>query len=80
MDTTRFKKIKTLNDIKLEKERLRYEMLAAEHSLHDSLEGIQQTFTMNGLVSRVSTGFLFAQDVYNRFGNIISFFRRKKSS
>ncbi|MEE4177436.1 MAG: hypothetical protein V2I46_08000 [Bacteroides sp.] len=80
MNTSRFKNIRTLNDIKLEKARLRYEMLAAENNLHDNLEGVQRLFTMNGLVTRLSAGFLFAQDVYSKFNNVFSWFRRKKSS
>lgn len=80
MDTSRFRKIRTLDDIKLEKARLKYEMMAAENDLHSSLEGIQRMFTMNGFITRVSTGVLFAQDLYHKFGNIISWFRRKKTT
>lgn len=79
MDTSRFKNIKTLNDIKLEKARLRYEMLVSENNLHDNLEGVQRLFTMNGLVTRFSSGIVFAQNVASKFSNVISWFRRKKS-
>lgn len=79
MDTSRLKNIKTLNDIKLEKARLRYEMMAAESHLHESLEGVQRMFTLNGIVTRISTGILFAQDIYQKVNNLFSWFRRKKA-
>ena len=80
MNNYRFKNIRTLSDIKLEKARLRYEMLEAERNLHENLEGVQRMFTLNGLVTRVSTGILFAQDIYHKFNNIIGWFRSKMSS
>ena len=66
MDLNRFKNIKTLNDIKLEKARLRYDMLLAENRLLENLESVQRIFTIGGLISRISNAVKFGQDVYHR--------------
>jgi hypothetical protein len=79
MNQSRFKNIRTFNEIKLEKARLRYEMLVAENRLHENLEGVQRIVTMGAFASRISTGVHFVQDVYQRFSGLISWFRRKKT-
>lgn len=79
MDTSRFKNIKSFNDIKLEKARLRYDMLVVENGLHENLEGVQRLVTMGGFATRITTGVHFVQDVYQRFSGLISWFRRKKT-
>jgi len=79
MDTSRFKNIKSFNDIKLEKARLRYDMLVAENSLQENLEGVQRLVTMGAIASRVSTGVHFVQDVFQKVSGLFSWFRRKKS-
>ncbi|MBW6498361.1 MAG: hypothetical protein K0B09_08245 [Bacteroidales bacterium] len=79
MDTSRFKNIRTFNDIKLEKARLRYDMLLAENSLQENLEGVQRLVTIGAFTSRITNGVHFVQDVYQRFSGIISWFRRKKT-
>lgn len=79
MDTSRFKNIKSFNDIKFEKARLRYDMLVAENSLHENLEGVQRLVTMGGVATRISTGVHFVQDVYQRVSSLFSWFRREKS-
>lgn len=79
MDFSRFKNIKTLQDIKLEKARLRYDMLLAENHLHENLEGVQRLITMGAFATRISTGIHFVQDVYHRLSGFFSWFRRKKN-
>lgn len=79
MNQSRFKNIRTFNEIKLEKARLRYEMLVAENRLHENLEGVQRIVTMGAFASRISTGVHFVQDVYQRISGLISWFRRKKT-
>jgi len=79
MNPSRFKNIRTLNEIKLEKAKLRYEMLVAENKLHENLEGVQRIVTMGAFASRITTGVHFVQDVYQRFAGFISWFRRKKT-
>lgn len=79
MDTSRLKKIRSFNDIKLEKARLRYDMLLVENSLHENLEGVQRLVTMGAFASRITTGVHFAQNVYQRFAGFLSWFRRKKT-
>jgi len=80
MDISRFKNIRTLNDIKLEKARLRYDMLLAENSLHENLESVQRIFTIGGLITRISNAAKFGQDVYHRIAGVFSWFRRNKAA
>lgn len=80
MNFSRFKKIKTLNDIKLEKSRLRYELLVAENKLHENIEGVQKVFALGAFASRVTNGFYFAQNVFQRFSGFFSWFKSKKSA
>ena len=78
MNFSRFKKIKTLNDIKLEKARLRYDMLVAENHLNENIEGVQKVFAVGAFASRITNGFYFAQNVFQRFSGFFSWFKRKK--
>jgi hypothetical protein len=78
MNLARYKNIRTFNEIKLEKAKLRYEMLVVENRLHENLEGVQRIFTMGAFASRITTGVHFAQNVYQRFAGFLSWFRRKK--
>jgi hypothetical protein len=73
IDTTRFKNIKTLQDIKLEKARLRYDLLLAENALSENIYAIQQAFSYVSLFSRIADGYAYAQRVVSK---ISRFYRR----
>ncbi len=81
MDTRRFNKIRTLNDIKLEKERLRYEILIAENRLMENFQSVEDLFSIPSFFSRVTYGFEVAHNVYKRVRDLMEKFgswRRKK--
>lgn len=78
IDLDRYRKIKTLQDIKLEKARLRYEMLLAENRLSESIETIYGLFTAPALLARASEVFSYAQKVYSAFQNAWGWLFRKK--
>jgi hypothetical protein len=80
MDSRRFTKIKTLNDIKLEKARLRYELLTIENRLTENLQSIESMASVSSVFSRISYGFEVANNVYQRISDLIAKFRswRKK--
>ncbi len=83
MEQRRFSKFRTLNDIKLEKERLRYEMLIAENRLMENFHSINKLITLTPLFSRITYGFQVAQTVYHRFRDIIDKFsswKKKKKN
>jgi phage gp29-like protein len=80
MNFSRFKKIKNLNDIKLEKAKLRYDMLVAENHLHETIDGVQKVFAVGAFASQISNGFYFAQNIFQRFSGFFSWFKRKKST
>jgi hypothetical protein len=50
----RFTNLRTMQDIKLEKAKLRYESLVAENRLGNTIENIQEIFSWSGIVSRFS--------------------------
>ncbi len=81
MDTSRFSKIKTLHDIKLEKAKLRYELLVAENRLMENFQAIEDMATFSSVFSRIAYGFEIAQNVYARVMDIsdrFSSWRRKR--
>ncbi|TVQ08362.1 MAG: hypothetical protein EA361_16685 [Bacteroidetes bacterium] len=83
MDTRRFNKLSSFNDIKLEKERLRYEMLLAENRLMENFHSIENLFTIPSLFSRITYGFEVAQNVYKRIRDLterFSSWRKKKKN
>ncbi len=79
MDLIRLKKIKTLEDIKQEKARLRFEILLAENSLNQNLQWVQRIFTIEGLVTRIVNAVKFGQDVFYRLAGIFSWFSDTKA-
>lgn len=78
MDVSRFKNIRTLQDIKLEKARLRYEMLVAENRLLDDLRVIQGVFTAPALISRATELFSYARRAYHGVQKAMGWLFRKK--
>lgn len=83
MDKRRFGKLRTLNDIKLEKERLRYEMLIAENRLMENFHSVDKLITLPSVFSRIAYGFEVAQTVYYRFRDVIDKFsswKKKKKN
>jgi hypothetical protein len=80
MDTRHFTKIRTLKDIKIEKAKIRYEMLVAENKLMESLGAIQQALTITTIFSRFTQGFHIALNVYHNVRKVMNkIFRRGKN-
>lgn len=78
MDVSRFKNIRTLQDIKLEKARLRYEMLLAENRLLDDLRVFQGIFTAPALLNRATELFSYTRRAYQGVQHAIGWLFRKK--
>lgn len=77
----KFSKIKSLQDIKLEKARLRYEMLVAENRLMENINAIERSFSISSFFSKFTYGFRTAVSVYEKIQKIagkFSFGRKKK--
>lgn len=77
LDTKRFKKIRSFQDIKLEKAKLRYEMLIAEKNLVKSMHQTSTFFTIGAILSRFHRGLNTALTTYSMIADT---FRRKKKS
>lgn len=71
MSSQRFKNIRTLQDIKLEKAKIRYEMLIAENSLMDSINAVEKLFTIVSYFRRFAAGFSYAQHFIRNFHKYI---------
>lgn len=54
IDTHRYRKIKTFQDIRLEKARLRYEALVAENAMMEGFRSLERVFTIFSMARRVS--------------------------
>lgn len=67
------KRIKTLQDLRTEKLRLRYESMRAEDALNDSLFAIERMFSIFNLMQKAGTSFQYA---FNMATSISSFFGR----
>lgn len=79
IDNKRFREMKTLQDIKLEKAKIRYEMLVVENRLIDSLNSFQGLFTASQLLSRANETYAYIQRVYSGVQRFVGWvFRRKK--
>jgi hypothetical protein len=79
IDSDRLKKIKTFQDIKLEKAKLRYEALLAENRLFENLNEIQGQFTFPLFLTRFKDGFAFASKIYSNVNSILGKVFRKKA-
>ncbi len=67
MSSQSFKNIRTLQDIKLEKAKIRYEMLIAENRLMESLNAVEKLFTIVSFFKRFAAGFTYAQHFISNF-------------
>ncbi len=77
IDNNRFKNIRSLQDIKLEKAKLKYDMLVAEKKLTDNVSVFENIFNVSTYFSQISkelSGYIKV------FSSITSFFRKRKSS
>jgi len=74
MSLQNFKKLKTLQDIKLEKTKIRFEMILAENKLMDSLNAVEQVVTIASFFRRFVTGFRYAQSFLQNFYKYIDRF------
>ncbi len=78
IDSKRFREMKTLQDIKLEKAKLRYEVLVAENRLIESLGALQGLFTASQLLSRANEMYAYMQKAYSGVQRAVGWvFRRK---
>ncbi len=78
IEAKRLKRIRSLQDIKLEKAKLRYQMLIAERDLLENMRYAGDFFTIGSIISRISLGLTVALKTYRLVSNI--FAPRKKSS
>ena len=75
-EINRFKKMRSFQDIKLEKAKLRYEMLLAEKNLVKSLNYTSGLFTIGAIMSRFSRGLNTAVKTYSFITGLLG--RKKK--
>ncbi len=80
MTNSRFKKIKSLNDLKLEKARLRYELLVIENNLNENFKAVEDMASYSALISRITYGFEVGQRVYKKIHQLISWFGSRRKS
>lgn len=81
IDLKQFRHIRTFQDIRLEKARLRYEMLLAENRLMASLNAIHGFVTLTTFFTRFSEGFSYARQIFSGIGRAFGWmFRKKKKS
>lgn len=85
MDTSRFKRIKTLKDLKLEKARLRYELLVIENNLSQNFKAVEDMASYSALFSKITYGYEVGQRIYKKFHQLFSWLgskrkRRKKKN
>ena len=78
IDTQRLRKIKSLQDIKLEKAKLRYEALLTETRLYEDLNAIQNQFTFPVFLARVKGGISFANRVFSGLQSTLGWVFSKK--
>jgi len=78
MDTSRFKKIKTLNDLKLEKARLRYELIVIENNLNENFKAVEDMASYSALISKVTYGFEVGQRIYKKIHQLFSWIGSKR--
>ncbi len=76
IDTKRFKKMRSIQDIKLEKAKLRYEMLLAEKNLEENLGHAGDFLSLGALASRFKRGLNTAIRTYSLIAGI--FIRKRK--
>lgn len=64
--TERLRDVRTMQDLRAEKARLRYEALMAEKDLTDSLRAVDKVFTFFTLFRRAAGGVRYAYGVLSR--------------
>ena len=77
IDVDRFRKMRTLQDIKLEKARLSYEMLLAEKALTEDIQAVYDGFSYLSIFSRIADGYAFVQKMFSKFSWIYHRFIRR---
>lgn len=70
MNTKRFKKIRTIKDIELEKANLRYEMLVAENKMMDNFESLATVFSISSIIVRANKSLNTVLRTYSMISNI----------
>lgn len=78
INSDRLRKIKSLQDIKLEKAKYRYELLLAENRLFEHMVAIQNQFTFPLFLSKVKHGFVFASKIVSSISSFTGWLFRKK--
>lgn len=75
----RLKHIRTMQDLRVEKARLRYESLMAEKDLNDSVEAIGKVMTFFTLFRRAAGGARYAYGIFSRVSDYLGGLFKKKS-
>ncbi len=75
-DLSRFSKIRSFHDIRLEKARLRYEMLASENRLNKSLGATAQKLNPQVLFTQLITGWTIAKGLMRMVSGGINWLTR----
>lgn len=74
MSPQNLKNIRTLHDIKLEKAKMKYEMLIAENRLMESFNAMERVVTIVSFFRRFTAGFALAQHFVRNFYSYIERF------
>lgn len=75
----RLRNVKTMQDLRVEKARLRYEALMAEKDMEDSLQAVGKVVTFFTLFRRAAGGARYAYGVVSRLSGFFSGLFGKKS-
>lgn len=81
MSSQNFKNIRTLQDIKLEKAKIKYEMLIAENRLMESFNAVEKLVTIVSFFRRFAAGFAYAQHFignFHRYLDKLMFWKKDK--
>jgi hypothetical protein len=78
MLTSSLKKIRTMQDLRTEKLRLRYESLRAEDALNDSLSALDNMFSLYTFIRKAGHSFQYAFNLATGISNFFSRFFGKK--
>ena len=75
----RLREVRTMQDLRVEKARLRYEALMAEKDLSDSLQAVGKVVTFFTLFRRAAGGARYAYGIISRLSGFFSGLFGKKS-
>jgi hypothetical protein len=78
METSRFKKIRTSKDLKLEKARLRYELVIIENNLNQNFKAVEDMASYSALFSKISYGYEVGQRIYSKINQLFSWIGSKR--